>query len=167
MEMAMTGAKQEPQMKSLPAIEVAGLRMNHTIDDHMFVAIGKQWEEFSPMIETVPNKKGHSDFGLCFDMTGGHTSFDYMAGVEVSTLDGVKQPLAGIRLRPKTCAVFAHNDHVSRLNETVAKAWQWLRASGRELDANASEPTFIEHNGENFDPQTGFGDIEIWFSVKV
>jgi len=162
----MADAKLEPQMKTLPALDIAGVRKNHVMDDHMFVAIGKQWEEFGPLIPTVPNKKGHSDFGLCFDMTGGKTSFDYMAGVEVSTLDGIEQPFAGITLKPKTCAVFPHNDHVSRLNETVAKAWQWLRASGRQLDTSANEPTFIEHYGEKFDPQTGFGDVEVWFPVK-
>ena len=32
---------------------------------------------------------------------------------------------------------------------------------------SASEPTFIEHYGEKFDPETGFGDIEVWFPVKA
>lgn len=162
----MADARLEPQLKPSPALDIAGLRRKHSFDDHMFVAIGKQWEEFGPMIPGVPNKKGHSDFGLCFDMTGGKKNFDYLTGVEVITLDGVKSPLAGITLRPKTYAVFQHTGHVSRLNETVAAGWHWLRSSGRELDCGDGEPTFVEHYGEKFDPETGFGDTEVWFPVK-
>ncbi len=157
----------QPRIEQAPALTIAGLRKNHTVDDHMFVAIGAQWEEFAPMIDRVPNKKGHSDFGLCFDMAGGKKNFDYFAGVEVTSLDGVQAPLAGITLRPKTYAVFKHDGHVSRLNETVAAAWQWLPTSGRKLDSGDAEPTFLEHYGETFDPQTGFGDIEVWFPVKA
>jgi AraC family transcriptional regulator len=62
--------------------------------------------------------------------------------------------------------VFPHRGHVSELNKTVAAAWQWLPASGRKLGCDAGAPTFIEHYGEKFDPDTGFGDIEVWFPVK-
>ena len=48
----------------------------------------------------------------------------------------------------------------------MGAAWDWLPTSGRKLDCDAGAPTFIEHYGEKFDPDTGFGDIEVWFPVK-
>ena len=160
--------KIEPRIEKARALNIVGLRNHHNFDDHMFVALARQWEEFGPMIPGVANPKGHAAFGLCFDMTADKKSFDYLTGVEVTTLDAVKKPFAGVTLPPKTYAVFPHEGHVSRLNETVGVAWDWLPKSGRLPDCDdATEPTFIEHYGEKFDPETGFGDIEVWFPVKA
>ena len=160
----MTGV--EPRIEQARALTIAGLRKNHTFDDHMFVEIAAQGEEFGPLLPQVANPKGFAAFGLCFDMTGKNKNFDYLTGVEVTTLEGVKTPFAGITLAPKTYAVFPHSGHVSQLNETVAAAWKWLPTSGHKLDCDDTAPTFIEHYGEKFNPDTGFGDIEVWFPVK-
>src|SRR5258708_35482494 len=94
----------DPRSERKPALRIAGLRKNHRVDDHMFVEVATQWEEFGPLIPRVANKVGHSDFGLCFDMTGKRTNFDYFTGVEVTPLDGVKQPFAGVTLPPEPYA---------------------------------------------------------------
>ena len=94
------------------------------------------------------------------------SALEIVTGVEVTTLDGVKPPFAGVTLPPKTYAVFPHRGHVTKLNETVDAAWKWLPQSDRQLDQSDAQPTFIERYGERFDPKTGYGDIEVWFPVK-
>ena len=157
-------ADAKPRIETSPAFTVAGLRKQHPFGNAMFGAIAGQWQEFGPMIPRVVNPKGRASFGLCFDMTGNKSAFDYLTGVEVTSLDGVEQPFAGVTLPAKTYAVFVHEGHVSRLHETVKSAWDWLPTSGRKLD-EAGGPTFFERYGETFDPRSGTGEIEVWFPV--
>jgi AraC family transcriptional regulator len=46
--------------------------------------------------------------------------------------------------------------------------WQdWLPSSGYEVpDPSGDVPDMLECYGENFNPQTGMGDIEVWVPVK-
>jgi AraC family transcriptional regulator len=159
-------ANLKPRIEKSAAFMVAGLRKHHAFGDAMFGAIASQWEEFGPMIPRVANPKGRASFGLCFDMVGNRPGFDYLTGVEVTSLDSVKQPFAGATVPAKTYAVFSHQGHVSRLSETVQAAWDWLPTSGRKLN-DAGGPTFFERYGEAFDPRTGEGDIEVWFPVTA
>ena len=156
-----------PNIAKTSTLKIVGLRRHHNFGNGMFAGLASQWREFAPMIAGLANRKGRASFGLCFDMAGNKKSFDYLTGVEVTTLDGVKEPLAGVTLQPSTYAVFPHTGHVSKLNETVDAAWKWLPTSGHRLDQGAALPTFIEHYGARFNPETGYGDIEVWFPVRV
>jgi AraC family transcriptional regulator len=55
--------------------------------------------------------------------------------------------------------VFAHREHVSTIRRTVTRSG----ASGCHEVADA--PNF-ERYGEQFDPQTGMGGLEIWIPIK-
>jgi AraC family transcriptional regulator len=45
--------------------------------------------------------------------------------------------------------------------------FQWLPTSGHERAKAQGPPDFFERYGEGFDPQTGYGDIEVWVPVKA
>jgi AraC family transcriptional regulator len=60
--------------------------------------------------------------------------------------------------------VFRHRDHVSSIRRTVNTIWnKWLPESGHEI---ADAPDF-ERYGEEFDPRTGNGGLEIWIPLKA
>ena len=54
------------------------------------------------------------------------------------------------------------------LRERFKKVGKWLEQSDyRCVDAGADAPDFLERYGEEFDPQTGTGGIEVWVPIKV
>ena len=60
-------------------------------------------------------------------------------------------------------AVFSHRDHISRIRSTWHTIFsQWLPESGYEV---VNAPDF-EQYGEEFDPRTGTGLVEIWIPIK-
>jgi AraC family transcriptional regulator len=61
-------------------------------------------------------------------------------------------------------AVFSHSEHVSTIRSTWTTIWNaWWPSSGHEL---ADAPDF-ERYGEEFDPRTGLGGLEIWVPIKA
>jgi AraC family transcriptional regulator len=60
--------------------------------------------------------------------------------------------------------VFSHRDHISTIRVSHAAIWtKWLPESGHEV---ADAPTF-EQYGEEFDPLTGNGLVDIWLPIKA
>ena len=61
-------------------------------------------------------------------------------------------------------AVFSHREHISTIRSTWITVWnKWLPESGHEL-VDASD---FERYGDEFDPQTGNGGLEIWVPIKA
>ncbi len=125
--------------------------------------IPSQWERFAPNIGRVPGQAGGMmTYGvcLCCNPEGG---FDYMAGVEVSTADGLPAEFQSVRLSPQRYAVFTHGESVGSIAKTIDAIWrQWLPDSGLKT---AAAPCF-ERYTEEFNPQTGMGGIEIWIPIQ-
>ena len=68
-----------------------------------------------------------------------------------------------MRLPAREYAVFTHRDHVSTIDTTIDKIWnEWVPQAGLKV---ASAPCF-ERYGEEFDPQTGMGGMEIWIPLE-
>jgi AraC family transcriptional regulator len=87
---------------------------------------------------------------------------DYIAGVEVSDFSGIPGDWARLRIPEQRYAVFTHNDHVAAIRHTwMAIFNKWLPESGYRPTGG---PEF-ERYGEDFDPATGRGGIEIWIPV--
>jgi AraC family transcriptional regulator len=60
--------------------------------------------------------------------------------------------------------VFQHPDHVSAIGNTIDKIWNhWVPQAGLKI---ASAPCF-ERYGEEFNPQTGMGGMEIWIPLEA
>ncbi|CAB3790856.1 GyrI-like domain-containing protein [Pararobbsia alpina] len=120
------------------------------------------WYRFAPLIGKVPHQAGSVTYGVCYG--GDETSFDYLAGVEVSSHVGLDETFRTVTLPATEYAVFTHRGHVSGIHQTFEMIWgRWLPESGRQF---AQSPMF-ERYGEAFDPATSSGDVEIWCPLQT
>jgi AraC family transcriptional regulator len=116
----------------------------------------------------IPGRVGRVNYGVVFNMANCRDGFDYLSGIEVSSLSGLPSDFNHETIPAQGYVVFSHREHVSKLKETVNAIWQeWLPASGSVVAHTIPDaPDMIEYYGENFDPHTGTGDIEIWIPVR-
>ncbi|MDW3682530.1 GyrI-like domain-containing protein [Cupriavidus sp. CV2] len=139
---------------------IAGFGGRFTVDT--IAGIPALWDAFIPHIGKVPGQVGGVTYGACCNPDG-KGGFDYIAGVEVQSLDGLPAEFRTLELLPLRYAVFRHVGPIATLHHTVTSIWnKWLPASGME---SACAPDF-ERYSEDYDPVTGEGLLEIWLPVK-
>ncbi|WP_213876754.1 GyrI-like domain-containing protein [Pseudomonas sp. dw_358] len=142
------------------ALIVAGFGQRFTLDTNS--GIPALWQEFAPFLGKVPGQQGTVSYGVCCHPDG-QGGFEYIAGVEVDTLQGLPDEFRSVQLAPQRYAVFEHTGHISSMGQTFKAIWQeWLPSS--EFDA-ADAPEF-ERYDEAFDPLTGTGGLEIWLPLR-
>jgi AraC family transcriptional regulator len=113
----------------------------------------------------TPKRLGPVDYGVCFHCNT--DQFEYLAGFEVPDFSDLPAGLSWVTIPPQKYAVFSHRGHVSELWQTCEKIGKWLEQSDVEhAVAGADAPDFFERYGEEFDPQTGAGGMEVWVSIK-
>jgi AraC family transcriptional regulator len=140
---------------------IAGLSERYNSETS--AGIPAQWQRFIPHIGHIQGQVGRTTYGvLCNSDDCGNT--DYISGVEVCDFSRIPADLATLRIPEREYAIFVHRDHIS----TIRRTWftilnQWLPESGREL-AHAPE---LEVYGENFNPATGTGGVEIRIPLKA
>jgi AraC family transcriptional regulator len=142
---------------------IAGLRERLTGDPGTIPGL---WQRFGPYIGNLPGQVGRVAYGVCLFKGGGNLDCEsYLAGVEVSDFSGLPTELSQVRIPGHKYVVFPHREHVSRLwNTFYTIGQQWLPESGYEV---ANAPAFLERYGEDFNPRTGTGDIEVWIPIKA
>lgn len=132
--------------------------------NHTRAQIPELWQSFGPKyFGRVPGQLDRKCYGVCSNMDQ-NGAVDYLAGVEVSSFEGLPAELAQLTITPQRYAVFAHEGHISE----ISRAWMdifdvWLPRSGCEL---AAAPTF-ECYSEAFDPEIAVGNVEIWIAIKA
>ena len=142
---------------------IAGLRQSFTGETIREIPL--LWQRFAPYLGKIPGQVGRVAYGLCFPTPAG---CDYLAGVEVSSGNALPGEFSLINLPAQKYAVFPHREHVSKLYNTIeAIGKQWFPTSGHQAVRAAGAPDFFERYGEAFNPQTGTGDMEVWFPVKA
>ncbi|MGF6812447.1 AraC family transcriptional regulator [Paraburkholderia sp. Clong3] len=149
-----------PRFEDARAFLVAGLSERYTCESSK--AIPSQWQRFGAWYGRVPGQVGKVAYGVGYnaDELG---NFDYMCGVEVSDFSALPPELSRVRIAAQRYAVFAHREHISGIRRTMNTIWnQWLPASGH---VPADAPHF-ERYGEQFDPVTGMGGVEVWLPLK-
>jgi AraC family transcriptional regulator len=149
-----------PRFENGKPLLIVGLSERYTCESSK--AIPAQWQRFAPHIGNIPGQVGKVAYGVrCNSDEAGN--FDYICGVEVSDFDDVPAELARLRIPPQRYAVFRHRDHISSVRRTMHTIWsKWLPESGHEV---ADAPDF-ERYGEEFDPKTGNGGLEVWVPLK-
>lgn len=126
-----------------------------------------QWQQLGPQLGNIPGQKENVAYGICFDLDSGK-GIEYVCGVEVSNETKASELPDNFVLKkipPFSYAIFDHEEHVSRIQQTCDAIWKkWLPTSG--YDKPEAADFFFERYGEEFNPQTGKGDIEIWIPVE-
>jgi AraC family transcriptional regulator len=143
---------------------VAGLHARFT--NETCADIPALWQRFAPSIGRIPGQTGSVAYGICFARERGDDAFDYLAGVEVAGAGPSAAPLTRVVIPAQRWAVFAHDEHVSRIRDTVHRIFaEWLPGSGHVAADAPGQPTLLERYGDTFNPATGFGGIEIWIPL--
>jgi AraC family transcriptional regulator len=161
-----SSALERPRFEEHGPMLIAGLSERYTCKN--LDQIPAQWQRFAPHIGNIAGQVGRVDYGVCLDLTGNADGFDYVAGVEVADFAGIPGDWAQLRIPAQKYAIFPHVGHVSRLRYTVQAIMEkWLPASGHQLARTfVDRPGFLERYGEEFDPQTGTGGIELWIPLE-
>jgi AraC family transcriptional regulator len=140
---------------------IAGISRRYNCETS--AAIPSQWQDFFPHIGNVPRQVGKVAFGVRFN-SDDEGNFDYLCGVEVRDWSKPCSDYAHVRIGPQKYAVFSHSDHISAIRSTWITIWnKWLPESGHEV---VDAPDF-ERYGEEFDPRTGNGGVEIWVPIRA
>lgn len=152
---------ESPRFEDGKPLLIAGLGERY--DCETSKAIPAQWQLFAPYIGNITGQIGRTAYGVrCNGDDAG--SIDYICGVEVADFSALPPEFSRVRLAARRYAVFSHRDHVSTIRRTCNTIWsKWLPESGHEV---ADAPDF-ERYGENFDPRTGMGGVEIWVPLKA
>ncbi len=149
-----------PRFENGPELKIAGFGERYRYD--AIEGIPALWYRFGPYIGKVRHQVGAITYGVCSN--GDDTGFDYLAGVEVSSFSDLDESFRTIVIPVAHYAVFTHRGHVSGLHQTFETIWgRWLPESGRVF---APTPLF-ERYGEEFDPATASGSIEIWCPLQA
>ncbi len=121
------------------------------------------WSRFGPhYFGKIPGQIGMASYGVC-DVMDEAGNLDYLAGVEVASFDGLEEALTKKAIVPHRYAVFAHADHISKINELwMAIFDRWLPQSGF---VRAATPAY-EYYDADFDPRVAIGHVEIWIPIQ-
>jgi AraC family transcriptional regulator len=149
-----------PRFENLKTLLIAGLGERYTAET--CANIPAQWQRFAPHIGHIPGQVGRTAYGvICNTDDAGNT--EYISGVEVADFSRLPAEFARLRIPEHRYAVFAHRDHIAAIRRTWFTIWnKWLPESGHQV---AEAPEF-ERYGEEFDPRTGTGRLEIWIPIK-
>lgn len=119
------------------------------------------WQHLEPYIGKVPGQVGGFTYGVCCNADG-KGSFDYIAGVQVASVEVLPEAFRQVELAPQRYAVFEHHGSLDSLKTTFQAIWnQWLPASGEQV---AQAPEF-ERYGKDFDPFDSRCVMEIWLPL--
>ena len=121
--------------------------------------IPDQWQTFVPMIPLATGDPAPVTYGVIYN--GGDNSFDYLSGVELG--NETPENMVSLAIPPQSYVVFRHPGHVATLRETCDAIWtDWLPEHGKTV----VEAPWFERYGEQFNPVTGSGGLEVWIPVE-
>jgi AraC family transcriptional regulator len=154
-------AAQSPRFELIGPLSITGL--GEPLARNNFAGVPALWQRLQPHIGNIPGQVGNATYGVCTSVLSGGTGCHYLAGVEVSELSATPRELTSVRLPAQRYAVFTHRGHITTLAGTADAIWHdWLPKSGQRLGAI---PNFFERYGEDFDPWTGSGDLDICLPI--
>jgi AraC family transcriptional regulator len=168
MEIHMPEAKMQPtltpRIEGRNAILIAGLQRHYTSEN--LDEIPAQWRNLP--FGKIPDLVGRAAYGVVFNGEENVCDFDYLTGPEVSGFSRLPDEFARMSIPAQRYAIFPHRDHVSKLKNTIDTIVKtWMPTATAILAAPCrDEAWMIEYYGEDFDPQTGMGTMEVWFPVK-
>jgi AraC family transcriptional regulator len=161
MDETLLAKLESPRFENGKPLLVAGLGERYSYETSK--AIPAQWQRFGPHFGNIPGQVGRMAYGVCCN-SDDDGNFDYVCGVEVSNFSELPAQFSRVRIPERRYAVFSHRDHISTIRRTINTIWnKWLPESGHEI---ADAPVF-ERYGEDFDPRSGMGTVEIWVPLRA
>src|SRR5580704_11095065 len=108
--MAKVIEERAPRFESGRAMQIAGL--GGRFGNHNRAQIPALWQRFGPQyFGRVPGQVDRKCYGVCSNMDE-NGEIDYLAGVEVSSFEGLPADLTQLTITPQRYAVFAHDGHI-------------------------------------------------------
>jgi AraC family transcriptional regulator len=161
MDEALIANLEPPRFEDGKPLLIAGIGERYTCETSK--GIPAQWQRFLPHFGQLPGQIGRVAYGVrCNSDDEGN--FDYICGVEVSDFSELPSDFSRVRIAEQRYAVFSHRDHISTIRRTVNTIWtKWLPESSHEV---TDAPDF-ERYGEDFDPRSGTGTVEIWIPLRT
>jgi AraC family transcriptional regulator len=166
----MNASKSNPVNSLTPDFIAAGplniLGITEHLDDCAAQKIPALWNKLmQDYWEKIPGGTDKTGYGLCIDLDKGNCI--YLAGREVNEIQSIPEFLQVFVIPSQTYAVFEHPESVITIRQTIDKIFsQWLPTSGYQLTStDKNRLVFFERYGEEFNPETGKGGIEIWLPI--
>jgi AraC family transcriptional regulator len=159
----VTGRFSAPRIEQAGPLLVAGLR--EPVDEQAAEKIPQLWQRLVSCWDEIPQRVGPADYGLCIRLH--EQEYCYMAACSVWDFTGLPQKFSPFIIPSQTYAVFEHKGSVQFIRDTIDFAFdQWLPQSGYHHCVPQDYALhFFERYGEQFNPQTGEGDVEIWLPI--
>jgi AraC family transcriptional regulator len=154
-----------PRLQERRALLMAGLQEHYTPQTQN--TIPEQWKRLP--FGKISGQLGHMAYGVVLNLDEKTGEFDYFCGVEIATISPAHAKLKTYKSPQQKYAIFCHRENVSRLRDTIQAIFStWLPTSGQVIaHPTPTSPNLIEYYGENFDPESGTGDMEIWIPIKA
>jgi AraC family transcriptional regulator len=167
----MNAFKSNPDKPLTPDFITAGpftiLGITEHLDDCSAQKIPNLWNKLmQDYWNKIPGSVNDVGYGLCIDLDKGNCI--YLAGREVNEIQSIPDFLQVFVLPSQTYAVFKHSESVMQIRQTINNIFnQWLPSSGYQLTStDKNRLVFFERYGEEFNPDTGKGGIEIWLPIR-
>ena len=149
----------EPRFETRSEFFIAGLGDRFTFDTNE--GIVSLWQAFAPYIGRIPSQVNCWNYGLCCNPEE-DGSFEYIAGTEVSSVDGLPPAFRYFKVPQQNYVVFRHQGHISTIHQTFFTIFNhWLPESGYEL---ADAPEFEQYSSD-FEPSQGKGYVDVWIPL--
>lgn len=156
-----------PRLVNREPMLLTGLR--EAMCENFADEIPQLWQKFGGMLELISHKVDHNCYGLCMKEAQDSPELYYMACCEVSDFVDLPAALSPVILPSHCYAVFQHTDSVIHISETIGEIFDhWLPHSDYELVQQSAHCLHhLEKYGEQFNPETGLGGVEIWVPVVL
>ncbi len=160
MEHTKATTVEEPRYEDINnQLSIVGISRHYSFEK--VAEIPDQWQSFAPLIPRISQATKPTTFGVIYN--GSDDGFDYLSGVELPKGADGPDNLVKLDVAPQTYVVFQHRGHVATLRDTCDAIWSdWLPAS----NGSVIEAPWFERYGENFNPHTGEGGLEIWIPIS-
>ncbi|HJZ66241.1 MAG TPA: GyrI-like domain-containing protein [Candidatus Acidoferrum sp.] len=127
--------------------------------------ISELWQRFAPHIGQIPGQIGNIAYGVVTSDGSNTAKFNYAAAVRVNAFANVPAQLNKLTIPAYKYEVFRHDAHASQISSTVEKLHK-MGAFTAGIPSEGKFLAFLEYYGEQFDPKTGLGGMEVWLPSK-
>ncbi len=145
-----------PRIAERPLMRIVGLSESISWSDAAHVP--SLWQRFMAFFPAIQERTVGMPIGVIFP-AGEEGRFDYVCAVPVARVTGIPDGLVAREIPAHKCAVFAHDEHITRIGRTYDTIFNHALPENGLMQADA--PVIEDHN-PTFDPRTGEGGLTIW-----